>query len=367
MYGHKQPVLTMDISFDNRLIITGSSDRHVKIWGLDFGDCHRSLFAHEDSVMSVSFVGKTHYFFSVGKDGKLKEWDADKFERIITLNGHLNEIWAMAVSHDGKYVITGSHDKSMRVWEKTNEPLILEDERENEKEQEYEDELPKEVQVIAGEQNSETGLATIKTIETIKSAEKIIEALNIYLEEQHKINMYNQAVSNVFTKEAKNKIKIEEKHPILIAYNEISAEEYLLETLKKTKASEIETSMLVLEFDHVKTLLELLLYFLKNNLESELCLKCAIFLLKINFGKITTTQLLLPLVEDLKSICYSRVAELQNSFGFNLAAIKFLKQKVEEKDQVRLFADFSLKHKEKYKKQKNNIALLSLKSASTVN
>lgn len=86
MYGHKQPVLSMDISFDNRLIITGSSDRHVKIWGMDFGDCHRSLFAHEDSVMNVQFVGRTHYFFTVGKDGKLKEWDADNFERIITLN-----------------------------------------------------------------------------------------------------------------------------------------------------------------------------------------------------------------------------------------------------------------------------------------
>jgi len=58
----------------------------VKIWGMDFGDCHRSLFAHEDSIMSVQFVGKTHYFFTVGKDGKLKEWDADKFERIVTLN-----------------------------------------------------------------------------------------------------------------------------------------------------------------------------------------------------------------------------------------------------------------------------------------
>ena len=76
----------MDISFDNRLIVTGSSDRHVKIWGMDFGDCHRSLYAHEDSIMSVQFVAKTHYFFTVGKDGKLKEWDADKFERIITLD-----------------------------------------------------------------------------------------------------------------------------------------------------------------------------------------------------------------------------------------------------------------------------------------
>ena len=76
----------MDISLDCRLIVTGSADRHIKIWGLDFGDCHRSMFAHEDSIMSVQFVGKTHYIFSVGKDGKLKEWDADKFERIVTLN-----------------------------------------------------------------------------------------------------------------------------------------------------------------------------------------------------------------------------------------------------------------------------------------
>lgn len=169
LYGHKQPVLTMDISFDNRLIVTGSSDRHIKIWGLDFGDCHRSIYAHEESIMSVQFVAKTHYFFSVGKDGKLKEWDADKFERIITLDGHLNEIWTMAVSSDGKYVVTGSHDKSMRLWEKTNEPLVIEDERETEKEQQYESEIPKEEQVIAGELNRETGLATIKTIETLKS------------------------------------------------------------------------------------------------------------------------------------------------------------------------------------------------------
>lgn len=33
---------------DSALIGTGSADRNVKIWGLDFGDCHRSMFAHDD-------------------------------------------------------------------------------------------------------------------------------------------------------------------------------------------------------------------------------------------------------------------------------------------------------------------------------
>lgn len=44
----------------------------VKIWGLDYGDCHKSFFAHEDSVMSVAFLAKTHYFFTAGKDRVIK-------------------------------------------------------------------------------------------------------------------------------------------------------------------------------------------------------------------------------------------------------------------------------------------------------
>lgn len=51
LYGHKLPVMSMDISDDGTLLATGSADKTVKIWGLDFGDCHRSLLAHDDSIM----------------------------------------------------------------------------------------------------------------------------------------------------------------------------------------------------------------------------------------------------------------------------------------------------------------------------
>jgi len=37
------------------------------------------------SVMCVQFIPKTHLFFSGGKDKKIKEWDADRFEHIQTL------------------------------------------------------------------------------------------------------------------------------------------------------------------------------------------------------------------------------------------------------------------------------------------
>ena len=41
LYGHALPVMAVDISYDNRLLISGSADKTIKIWGLDFGDCHR--------------------------------------------------------------------------------------------------------------------------------------------------------------------------------------------------------------------------------------------------------------------------------------------------------------------------------------
>lgn len=48
LYGHKLPVLSMDISSDGALLASGSGDKNVKIWGMDFGDCRKSLFAHGD-------------------------------------------------------------------------------------------------------------------------------------------------------------------------------------------------------------------------------------------------------------------------------------------------------------------------------
>lgn len=88
LYGHKLPALTMDISSDSTLLVSGSADKNIKIWGLDFGDCHKSLFAHQDSVMAVAFVRNTHYIFTAGKDKMVKYWDADTFELLLELPAH---------------------------------------------------------------------------------------------------------------------------------------------------------------------------------------------------------------------------------------------------------------------------------------
>ncbi|XP_041346657.1 LOW QUALITY PROTEIN: WD repeat-containing protein 3 homolog, partial [Gigantopelta aegis] len=109
LYGHKLPVLSMDIS-RYTLLVNGSADKNIRIWGLDFGDCHRSIFAHDDSIMAVQFVPDTHLFFTASKDRTLKCWDADNFEHVQTLEEREAE-FEKAVAEGGepvpeKYVLT---------------------------------------------------------------------------------------------------------------------------------------------------------------------------------------------------------------------------------------------------------------------
>ena len=70
---------------DSTLLVSCSADKNLRIWGLDFGDCHKSIFAHEDSITCVSFVPDTHLLFSGSKDASIKCWDADNFQHILTL------------------------------------------------------------------------------------------------------------------------------------------------------------------------------------------------------------------------------------------------------------------------------------------
>ncbi|GAB1287913.1 WD repeat-containing protein 3 [Apodemus speciosus] len=348
LYGHKLPVICMDISHDGALIATGSADRNVKIWGLDFGDCHRSLFAHDDSVMYLRFVPKSHLFFTAGKDHKIKQWDADKFEHIQTLEGHHQEIWCLAVSPSGDYVVSASHDKSLRLWERTREPLILEEEKEMQREAEYEESVAKEDQpAVPGETQGDNYFTGKKTIETVKAAERIMEAIELHREETAKMKEH-RAICRAAGKEVPLPV-----NPILMAHGNISPSAYVLETFKGIRSSELEEALLVLPFSYVPDILTLFNEFIQTGSDVELLCRCLFFLLRIHFGQITSNQMLVPVIEKLKETTISKVRQVQDVIGFNMAGLDYLKRECEAKSEVMFFAEATSHLEEKKRKRKN--------------
>lgn len=88
------------------------------------------------------------------------------------IQGHRGECRNLSVSVNGYYVVSCGQDNVIRLFEKTEEPLVLEDEREEERAQEDEKELAtgEETNVYGGP--SVLALPTKKTISSEKAVRK---------------------------------------------------------------------------------------------------------------------------------------------------------------------------------------------------
>ena len=121
LYGHKLPVLSFDISSDGNLLATGSADKNLKIWGMQFGDIHKSLFIHQDSITCVRFIKDTHFAITSSKDREVKMIDCDTYEEVFVWDTFFAEVWSIAISSIGDYFIAVSADRAIRVWKQTSE------------------------------------------------------------------------------------------------------------------------------------------------------------------------------------------------------------------------------------------------------
>ncbi|KAJ8523465.1 hypothetical protein ONZ45_g54 [Pleurotus djamor] len=312
LYGHKLPVLDMDISSDSKLIVTCSADKNVKIWGLDFGDCHKSIFAHDESIMQVAFESNSHYFWTASKDKLLKYWDGDKFQLIQKLEGHHGEIWALATSHGGNFVVTGSHDKSIRVWEKLDDPLFLEEERERELEQMFDADVaigPASTRNPGDESGApETGIVTKQTTETLMAGERIMEAIDIADGERTAFDEFNAAMSKLAPDDAM-RMQAPPRNPVLAAYD-MTPEAYVLHVVEKIPRSALLDALLVLPFQkgwHV-TLTSRIIHFLIRTHHHQ-----------IVSNKLMRTTLI-PLRKHLRSV----LTQQKDVIGYNLAALRFM-------------------------------------------
>ncbi|XP_050227570.1 uncharacterized protein LOC126677138 [Mercurialis annua] len=333
LYGHKLPVLCMDISSDGDLLVTGSADKNLKIWGLDFGDCHKSLFAHADNVMAVKFVRSTHYMFSVGKDCLVKYWDADKFELLLTLEGHHADVWCLAISNRGDFLVTGSHDRSIRRWDRTEEPFFIEEEKEKRLEEMFEADLDStfENRYAPKEGLPEEGavaLAGKKTQETLTATDLIIEALDIAEIESKRIAEHKEEITQ-------GSVAVLQPNPVMLG---LVPSDYVLRTLSNVRTNDLEQTLLALPFSDALKLLSYLKDWASNPDKVELVCRVATVLLQTHYNQLVTTPAARPLLTVLKDILYARVKECKDTLGFNLAAMDHLKELMASKSDA-LFRD----------------------------
>ncbi|XP_028910276.1 guanine nucleotide-binding protein G(I)/G(S)/G(T) subunit beta-3 [Ornithorhynchus anatinus] len=158
--GHTGDCMSLAVSPDFKLFVSGACDASAKLWDVREGTCRQTFVGHESDINAICFFpsgeaictgsddatcrlfdlradqelltyahdsiicGITSAAFS--RSGRLllagyddfncNIWDSLKAERVGILSGHDNRVSCLGVTADGMAAATGSWDSFLKIW-----------------------------------------------------------------------------------------------------------------------------------------------------------------------------------------------------------------------------------------------------------
>jgi U3 small nucleolar RNA-associated protein 13 len=127
---HTAPIQFMCFDPTSTLLATASSDYTTKIWDTEAQYCTHNLKGALGIVKCVRFhplIEKVQQCITGSEDGKLRVYDLNRSEMIVSLEGHFSSITCFEyINYDDdsslnyNYLISSSRDKVMIVWSLLN-------------------------------------------------------------------------------------------------------------------------------------------------------------------------------------------------------------------------------------------------------
>lgn len=277
--------------------------------------------------------------------------------------------------------MTGSHDKSIRIWEKLDEPvsvlslrwlrpltilqLFLEEERERELEHLYENDLAETLnrpdgmigqgENTVGEHSAEVAAVTKQTTETLMAGERIMEALELADNERVALQDFEEQKARVGTLETAG-LQPPPRNPILAALD-LDPDGYVLRVVEKIPRTALYDALLVLPFGKVLSLMQYLDIWAKK-----VCLSClddsvlaqpdstliqcrnivlvshiTFFLLKTHHHQIVANRIMRTTLIPMRIHLRNALRREKNMVGYNLAALQYMRRKSEEESTTLFF------------------------------
>lgn len=96
--GHRRGVWTVKFSPMDRLVATGSGDKTVKLWNLDDFSCIKTFEGHTNSILRVDFLTMGLQLVTSASDGLVKVWNVQDEECVTTLDNHEDKVSFFNVS-----------------------------------------------------------------------------------------------------------------------------------------------------------------------------------------------------------------------------------------------------------------------------
>jgi predicted Zn finger-like uncharacterized protein len=141
--GHTDPVHSVAFSPDERHLLSGSAqfllrNEHerlftsgqFKLWETATGRLLPTFAGHTAPVTSVGFSSEGHFALSGGgktvlqhqsgkfiQSGQISLWETATGQCLRTFEGHADAVTSACLSSDGRHILSGSTDKTVKLWE----------------------------------------------------------------------------------------------------------------------------------------------------------------------------------------------------------------------------------------------------------
>src|SRR5262249_2865115 len=137
------------VTRDGKRVITGSDDGTTIMWNLASGQRLLTLQPHTDlpslatdvvgllsspqapailfavsalypeatPIASIAVSADGRRIITGDVNGTIRVWDPDSRRALLTLNGHTGQIWSLAATPDGQRIVVGAEDGTARLWD----------------------------------------------------------------------------------------------------------------------------------------------------------------------------------------------------------------------------------------------------------
>lgn len=128
--GHTAHVKGIAFNADGTLLASVAADMTIKLWdlaaqvegqdavGIREIKCFRG---HTGAVEAIAFSPDGRTLVTGGGDATVRLWDIETGEIKAVFEGHTAEVTSVAFALDGNLIISGSWDNSLRLWDTANE------------------------------------------------------------------------------------------------------------------------------------------------------------------------------------------------------------------------------------------------------
>ncbi|MFN8490604.1 MAG: WD40 repeat domain-containing protein [Caldilineaceae bacterium] len=115
--GHTASIHSLEFSRDGDHLLSSSRDGSVRIWKVKEGTEEHRL-GESTSVLNIAHYGlNSAFIYTANGEGALQVWDAQTYTLLDTIKENMNSTIALALSTDGKLLVTVDRNDKPRLWE----------------------------------------------------------------------------------------------------------------------------------------------------------------------------------------------------------------------------------------------------------